>query len=360
MIVRRKSNVVKIGRVNIGGSSPIAIQAMAKTATKNIQKVITELNSLVASGAEIVRVAVKDEADALAIKEIKKKVEAPVVADIHFNYRLALKAIDCGVDKIRLNPGNIKDKEELKMVALAVKEAKIPVRIGVNSGSILQSGSSRQKVNNLASTMVSSALSYARTLEGFGVDNLVISLKAEDVLTTIEAYRLISKKCLYPLHLGVTATGGFFSGLIKSSIGIGVLLEEGIGDTIRVSLTSSASDEIASAKNILQSLHLRNFQPEIISCPTCGRCQVDLISIVNEFENKLASLKYKTRPTPLKIAVMGCEVNGPGEARLADFGVAFGKNKAIVFDKGVIKGQISKDNVVKFLIKEAESRYAKS
>lgn len=357
-ITRRKTKEVKIGSVKIGGNNPIAIQSMAKEETKNISRVVGEIKELEEAGCEVVRVAVKDELDAVALGKIKKSINIPLVADIHFNYKLALAAISSGVDKIRLNPGNIYKIAEIKEVVRAAKAAKIAIRVGVNSGSIRKSkspvtshtltGTGQSSVNN----MVQSALDYISLLEKFGFYNIAVSLKASNILDTVDAYRKISKLCNYPLHLGVTATGAPYSGVIKSSVALGILLSEGIGDTMRVSLTDEAKSEIKAARTILQALGLRSFGPEVISCPTCGRCEVDLINIVKKLEEKLCALPFTLCVPPPKVAVMGCVVNGPGEAKEADIGIAFGKKDGLLFKKGKPIKKVSADKCVEVLLKE--------
>ncbi len=344
-IIRRKTRVVKIGNIFIGGNNPIAIQSMAKVKTEYAEKVIRQIRLLEDAGCEIVRVAVKDIKDAKAIKKIKPKIHIPMVADIHFDWRLALESIENGVDKIRLNPGNIFKKEQVKEVVRAAKLAKIPIRVGLNSGSI---GNDPDQVG----AMVKAAGSYLKILEGMSFYNTVISLKGSDILDTVEAYRKMSKICDYPFHLGVTATGFPLHGAVKTSIAIGVLLLEGIGDTIRVSLTDEPSQEIKTARYILESLGLRNFGPQIISCPTCGRCEVDLVRIVKDLENKLSDVGISLPAKASKIAVMGCVVNGPGEARHADLGVAFGKKEGLLFKKGKAIRKVSAHKCADLLLEE--------
>ena len=343
-IKRRKSKVVKIGNVSIGGSNPVAIQSMTKFKTSSIEEVVCQIKDLERVGCQIVRLAVKDSDDARALKKIKSKVKLPLVADIHFDWRLAMQAIESGVDKIRLNPGNISKKEEIREIASAAKSHRIPIRVGVNSGSLVE-GVAKSQVD----AMVKSALDYVKILEGFKFHEIVLSLKASNILDTIEAYRKVSKLCDYPLHLGVTATGSPYAGAIKSSVALGSLLLEGIGDTLRVSLTEKPEVEVVAAKAILESLELRNFGPEIISCPTCGRCEVDLVSIVRELEGKLSVVKTKK---PVKVAVMGCVVNGPGEAKEADIGVAFGKKEGLLFKKGKPVRKITTVECVRVLLRE--------
>ncbi len=355
-ITRRKSKIIRIGKVIIGGNHPIAIQSMAKTRTADIEKTIREIKELERVGCEIVRLAVRDNHDARALKRIKEKVKLPIVADIHFNWRLALEAIDSGVDKIRLNPGNIYKEEQIREVVSALKAAGIPLRIGVNSGSVRELNSKRL---SMADRLVKSSLNYIRVIEKFKFSDIVVSLKASNVLDTIEAYRKIVKLCDYPLHLGVTATGSSYAGAIKSSLCLGALLLEGIGDTIRISLTDESVNEVKAAKIILESLGLRSFSPQIISCPTCGRCEVDLPKLVKELEESISRnysiLQQASTAKPIKVAIMGCVVNGPGEAAQADIGVAFGKGRGLLFKKGKPVRKVSfaecKDTLLKEILK---------
>jgi len=353
-IARRKTKAVKIGKIIIGASHPVAIQSMAKCKTADVAESIKQIKDLERAGCEIVRVAIKDDADAVAIKKIKPRIGIPLVADIHFNWRLAIEAIDNGADKVRLNPGNIYRKEEVGEVAAAARAARIPIRVGVNSGSVrgrkVEGGRWKVEVDS----MVKSALDYIKILESFKFRDIVVSLKASNIPDTVEAYRRFSKICDYPLHLGVTATGLPFAGAIKSSIALGILLSGGIGDTIRVSLTDTPEQEVKAAKTILESLGLRHFGPQIISCPTCGRCGVDLISIVREVENRLSSIVFRPSSRAPKIAIMGCEVNGPGEAKEADIGIAFGKKDGLLFKKGKPAGKIPVDGCIEVLLREVK------
>ncbi len=349
MIKRRKTKVIKIGKVKIGGQNPVAIQSMAKCKTSEAAKVIRQVRRLEAIGCEIVRLAVKDNADAAAIRRIKREVKIPLVADIHFDWRLALLAIDSGADKIRLNPGNIFKPEQVREVARAAKAAGIPIRVGLNSGSV-----NKAKGKDIANAMCVSALEYIRLLEKNGFYDIVVSLKASNIIDTVAAYGKIAGLCQYPLHLGVTATGLPYSGAIKSSIACGALLLEGIGDTIRISLTDTPEQEIKAAKAILEGLGLRHFGPEIISCPTCGRCEVDLIKIVKQLENRLSAISYRPSTRPAKLAVMGCVVNGPGEAKEADIGVAFGKKEGLFFKNGKAVKKINIRDCAKTLLKETK------
>ena len=319
-MVNNMTRQIKIGGVKIGNGAPVSIQSMAKTDTRDVLATVRQIKGLEKAGCEIVRVAVKDFEAAKAIRGIKNKINIPLVADIHFDYRLALSAIENGADKIRLNPGNIYKEEEIREVVKLAKKRKIPLRVGANSGSIrLSVIGYRLSVKDTAEQMVKSVLDYIKILERMEFYDIIVSLKASSVLSTIDAYRLFSKKSKYPLHLGVTAAGSVSTGIVKSSIGIGVLLLDGIGDTIRVSLTGDPVEEVIAAKNILQALDLRKFGPEIISCPTCGRCQVDLQKITEQIGSRLKAQgsrgKFSLQPSAFsqkafKIAVMGCEVNG--------------------------------------------------
>lgn len=350
IIKKRESRVVKVGGIPIGGGNPVVIQSMTKVRTADYEKVIKQIIDLENAGCQIVRLAIKDREDLEAFKKIKNKVNIPLVADIHFDYKLALMAIDYGADKIRLNPGNIYKKEEVREVIGALKSAKIPLRIGLNSGSVKGPGLNRMAMPD---RLVKSALNYIKMVEGFKFHDIIVSLKASNVRETVAAYRKFASVCDYPLHLGVTATGFPYAGAIKSSIAIGVLLLEGIGDTIRVSLTDKPVKEVYTAKVILESLGLRSFGPEIISCPTCGRCEVNLVRLVSDFENKLSSLKLN----PIKVALMGCVVNGPGEAKEADIGVAFGKEYGLLFKHGKAIRKIRFSGCIDSLLKEMENKH---
>ena len=364
MIKRRKTRQIKIGNVKVGGDAPISIQSMTKVQTSDIKAVVSQIKRLENCGCEIIRVAIKNFEDAEAVKYIKKKIKIPLVCDIHFDYRLALQAIEMGADKIRLNPGNIKKKEEITAIIKSAKRRRIPIRIGVNSGSISRSQKSevRSQKNlssvlcSLSSELVNSTMNYIKIFEWIRFHDIIISIKTSDVQSTVEAYRKIAKLCDYPLHLGVTASGTYDQGIVKSSIGIGAILLDGIGDTIRVSLAADPVEEVVAAKRILSSLGIRNFGPNIIACPTCGRCQVDLVKIVKELRSELSAIRYPlSAKRPLTIAIMGCEVNGPGEAMGADLGVAFGKNSGMIFKNGKILKKVSTKNAVKELLKEIKS-----
>lgn len=359
---RRRTRQICLGNVKIGGSAPISIQSMTNTDTKDIAPTIRQIKGLEKIGCEIIRVSVKDKESAFAIKGIKKKISIPLEADIHFDYRLAIFAAESGADGIRLNPGNISNPKHVKAVISACRKEKIPIRIGANSGSlpasakggslpVRQAGAYGGKRYNIADALIKSVLDYIRIFKKEKFNDLMISLKASDVRTTIDAYRKISSVCDYPLHLGVTATGQGDEAIVKSSIGIGTLLSEGIGDTVRVSLTADPKDEIILARHILQSLGLRRFFHEVIACPTCGRCQVDLETIVKQVKNKLTTCNLQlTTSKFLTIALMGCEVNGPGEAKDADIGIAFGRDSGILFKKGKVIKKVSAKQAVAELI----------
>jgi len=350
-IKRRKSRVVKIGKISIGGLNPIAIQSMTKTKTADVDKTVKQINELEAAGCSIVRLAIKDFTDARALKEIKKNTALPLVADIHFDWRLAVAAVRNGADKIRLNPGNIDKDIQIKEVIAVLKDAGVPLRIGLNSGSVKEHSGQRTA---MPERLVRSCLGYIRKIEKLKFDNIVISLKASNVLDTLAAYRKISLVCNYPLHLGVTAAGSPYKGIIKSSIALGALLSEGVGDTIRVSLTDDPIEEVRAAKCILESLGLRNSNIQVISCPTCGRCEVNLVSVVKELEQKIDSIPGLKSARPLKVAVMGCVVNGPGEAKEADMGIAFGKSSGLFFNKGKAVRKIPFKDCAKVLLEEME------
>ncbi|MDD2258564.1 MAG: flavodoxin-dependent (E)-4-hydroxy-3-methylbut-2-enyl-diphosphate synthase [Bacilli bacterium] len=341
----KKTKEIKVGNIIIGGGNKIIIQSMTNTKTKNILDTVKQINNLEKSGCELVRVAVLDETDAYALKEIKKQINIPLVADIHFDYKLALIAIDMGIDKLRINPGNIGSIDKIKMVVEKCKEKNIPIRIGVNSGSLEKE--IKETYGSSAVALVKSAERHVKILEDLNFKEIIISLKASNVKTTVEAYRLASKTFSYPLHLGVTEAGTITIGTIKSSVALGILLNEGIGDTIRVSLSSDPIDEIRVAKEILASLNLYQ-KPDLISCPTCGRTQYNMIPIVNEIEKFLDTLGNVS----IKVAIMGCAVNGPGEAMDADLGIAGGVNSALLFKKGVIIKKIPQEDIIEELKKE--------
>ena len=328
---RHKTRVVRIGDVAIGGENPIRIQSMCNTKTEDVEATVAQIRALTAAGCEIVRVAVPTVAAAEAIGDIRRQIKIPLVADIHFDYRLALAAMEHGADKIRINPGNIGEDWKLWEVVNAAKERNIPIRVGVNSGSLEKD--LLQKYGGVtAEGIVESALEKVRRIEELGYENLVISIKSSDVLMCIRAHELLADKTDYPLHIGITEAGTLLRGTVKSAVGLGIILYEGIGDTIRVSLTGDPLEEIKAAREILKSLGLRKGGVEVVSCPTCGRTEIDLIGLANRVE----SLVERYSDLDVRVAVMGCVVNGPGEAREADFGVAGGKGAGVLIRKGEV------------------------
>lgn len=348
LTLRKKTRRVYVGKVPIGGGAPISVQSMCSTDTRDVKATLRQIKRLEKAGCEIVRLAVLDEKAAEAISLIKQVAKIPLVADIHFDYRLALKSLDSGVDKLRINPGTIGALWKIKEVIKAVKERRIPLRIGVNAASLPKS--ILKKYSHASpSAMVEAALDQVKILEDLDYQEIVVSLKASDVPKTIEAYKLFSEKSNYPLHLGVTEVGTYKVGSIKSAVGIGSLLAVGIGDTIRVSLTGDPVEEIKVGYEILKSLNLREYGPILISCPTCGRMEIDLLPIVRQVEKRLTKLKE-----PIKVAVMGCVVNGPGEAKEADIGVAGGRGIGLIFSKGRIIRKVKEKDIVKSLIQEME------
>lgn len=344
---RRKSQMIKVGNVLVGGDQPITIQSMCNTKTEDVESTVNQIRQLEKAGCEIIRVAVPTMEAAQAISTIRKQINIPLIADIHFDYKLAIESIRNGVDALRLNPGNIGGEDKVKAVIDVAKERMIPIRIGVNSGSLDKAKLAKYGVT--AEAIVESALEHVAILEKLHYEQIKISVKASSVPLTIESYRLLAEKCSYPLHLGVTEAGTDFAGTIKSSVGIGTLLAEGIGDTIRVSLTADPVQEVIVAKHILKSLGLRKGL-EIISCPTCGRTSINLIELALQVEKALAQYEEKE----LTIAVMGCEVNGPGEAREADFGIAGGKGQGLIFKKGEIIKKVPEDQLLSELIRLIE------
>ena len=329
---------VYVKDIPIGENHPIVIQSMTNTKTKDVEATVKQINNLVEAGAQIVRVAVADMDDALAIKEIKEKTNIPLVADIHFDYRLALKAIENGIDKLRLNPGNIKDPEQIKQVVLACKEKKIPIRIGINGGSL--NSEVYAKYGHTPEALVTSAREHIKILEDLDFNDIIISLKDTDINITLDANRLASKIFRYPLHIGLTEAGTITSGTVRSSYVLGTLLNEKIGNTIRVSLTADPKEEIKVVKEILKMTNNYN-SPTIISCPTCGRTDYNMLNIIEKLEPLISEINK-----PLKIAIMGCVVNGPGEARDADIGIAGGKNQVVLFKKGEIIRTIKEENII--------------
>ncbi len=346
---RKKTRQVRVGSVLVGGDAPVSIQSMTNTDTRDAEATLEQIRKLHIAGCEIIRCAVPDMEAAESLKEICKMSPMPVVADIHFDYRLALKSIENGVAALRINPGNIGSMERVKIVAETAKAKNIPIRIGVNSGSLEKEILERDgKVT--AEGLVESAMSHVKILEEVGFYDIVISIKSSDVPMMIKAYRLMSEKCDYPLHLGVTESGTVFRGTIKSTLGIGTLLAEGIGDTIRVSLTSDPIEEIKVAKEMLQALGLRKQGMQFVSCPTCGRTEINPIKIAEEVEKRLENCNKN-----IKVAVMGCVVNGPGEAREADIGIAGGHGVGLIFKKGQIIKKVKEEDLVEELLKEIEN-----
>jgi (E)-4-hydroxy-3-methylbut-2-enyl-diphosphate synthase len=340
-----KSRIVKVGKYLLGGDNPVRVQSMCNTDTRNVSATVKQILALEKAGCEIIRVAVPDMAAAKAIGKIKKRIHIPLVADIHFDYKLALEAIKQGVDKVRINPGNIGSVEKVKEVVKACKKKKIPIRIGVNSGSIEKK--LLEKYGATPKAAVESALRHVRVLEKLNFHDILISIKFSDVPRMVEGYKLLAKKVDYPLHLGVTEAGTTYTGTIKSAVGIGILLYEGIGATIRVSLTADPVEEIRPGFEILRALGLRKYGPEVISCPTCGRTEIDLIGLAKKVEKALKDFKK-----PIKVAVMGCVVNGPGEAREADIGVAGGKKTGAIFVKGKVIKSVPENEILPVLLKE--------
>ena len=342
---RENTKEIAIGNVKIGGTHPVTIQSMTNTKTENVKETVDQILRLEAAGCEIIRCAVPTMEAAEALKEIKKQIHIPLVADIHFDYRLAIAAIENGADKIRINPGNIGSEEKVQAVVDKAKEYNVPIRVGVNSGSLEKH--ILEKYNGVtAEGIVESALDKVHMIEKMGYDNLVVSIKSSDVLMCVKAHELIAKACPYPLHVGITESGTVYSGNIKSSIGLGIILNEGIGNTIRVSLTGDP-EEIRSAKLILKTLGLRKGGIEVVSCPTCGRTKIDLIGLANEVEKMVQDI-----PLDIKVAVMGCVVNGPGEAREADIGIAGGIGEGLLIKKGEIIKKVKEEKLLETLRQE--------
>ncbi|MBI5181919.1 MAG: flavodoxin-dependent (E)-4-hydroxy-3-methylbut-2-enyl-diphosphate synthase [Nitrospirae bacterium] len=347
-ISRRKTRQINVGDVKIGGNAPISVQSMTNTDTADIDATVSQIKRLEDAGCEIVRAAVPDKTAAEALSAIKKQIRIPLIADIHFDHRLALEAIKQDVDGLRINPGNIGDKKKIEAVVSACKERRIPIRIGVNAGS-LEKDLLKKYGHPTPAAMVESALRHIKILEDLDFYNIKVSLKASSVVNTIEAYRLISKKVDYPLHIGISEAGPLFSGTIKSAVGLGILLSEGIGDTIRISLTADPVKEVEAAYEILKSLGLRKRGINIISCPTCGRLEIDVIRLASEVEQRLSHIKK-----PLDVSVLGCVVNGIGEGREADIGIAGGRGIGIVFKHGKIMKKVKEKDIADLLVSEIE------
>jgi (E)-4-hydroxy-3-methylbut-2-enyl-diphosphate synthase len=347
--MRRKTKSVMVGNVQVGGDAPVAVQSMTKTDTTDVDGTIRQIEEMTAAGCEIVRIAVPDEDAAIALKEIRKRTAAPLVADIHFHYKLALMALDAGIDKLRLNPGNIGSIDRIREVVRATEARKIPIRIGVNGGS-LEKDLLKKYGTATPEAIVESGMRHVRILEDLGFSDIIISLKASDVNRTVAAYRLMSEKVNYPFHLGVTEAGTAFGGSIKSAIGLGILLHDGIGDTIRVSLAAEPHEEVRVGWEILKSLELRRRGVTVVACPTCGRLDIDnFVEIVTEVERRLAHVEE-----PLHLSIMGCAVNGPGEAHDSQLGITFGRNVGMIFKDGVPMRRVSGADIVEEFVKEVE------
>ena len=343
---RRKTRQISIGPVKVGGDAPIPVQSMTKTDTRDIRKTVHQIRRLEEAGCEIVRVAVVDEEAASAIAQIKKRIHIPLIADIHFHSHLALMAVKSGADGLRINPGNIGGRDRLKPIVTEARSRSVPIRIGVNSGS-LEKDLLKRFGGTTPEAMVSSAMRTIKWMEDFGFYSIKVSLKASDVVRTVEAYRLFSQESDYPLHLGVTEAGKGSGAVVKSSIGIGLLLSEGIGDTLRVSLTGDPVEEVRVGYEILRALNIRKRGVEIISCPTCGRCEIDLTRLVERVERGVEKIL-----TPLTVAIMGCVVNGPGEAKEADIGIAGGKGAGVLFKKGQVVRKLKEKDFLPVLLSE--------
>ena len=347
---RMQTRKVNIGNVTIGGGSPVVIQSMTNTNSRDWKATVKQIKQLEEAGCEIVRVSLPDMESAYNVGKIKKNIKIPLVADIHFDYRIALEAIKQGIDKLRINPGNIGSKDKVEILVKEAKKSYIPIRIGVNAGSLKEIHNFTDNVSR-AKALANAALDHVKILEKHSFKDIVVSLKASNIDTTVQAYKFFATKRNYPLHLGITEAGSTFSGTIKSAAGLGIMLYDGIGDTLRVSLTADPVEEVKMAYFLLQSIGLRNSGLEIVSCPTCSRCQVDLIKIVSEVEKKTSAMKnLKKLSKPIKIAMMGCVVNGPGEAKDADFGIAGGKNIGILFKNGKIIGRVKPDKWVQKIV----------
>ncbi len=345
---RKLTRKIKIGNVEIGGGAPVSVQSMTNTYTQDIKSTVEQIKRLERAGCEIIRVAVPDNDAALAISGIKNQIKIPLVADIHFDFRLAIAAAKAGADGLRFNPGNIGSREKVAKLVDIAKDKNIPIRIGVNSGS-LEKDILKKYGGATPEGMVESAMRHVELLDSFGFYDVKISIKASDVHRTVEAYRLLSQKTDIPLHVGVTEAGGLYQGIVKSALGIGMLLNQGIGDTLRVSLTRDPVEEVRVGFEILKALEIRQKGPDIISCPTCGRCNIDLFSIAEHIEKAL--LEY---PHPIKIAIMGCVVNGPGEAKEADIGIAGGDGVGILFKKGKVVRKFPQEKLVEVLLGEVK------
>ncbi|MCK5323183.1 MAG: flavodoxin-dependent (E)-4-hydroxy-3-methylbut-2-enyl-diphosphate synthase [Desulfobulbaceae bacterium] len=348
MITRKKTRQINIGNVPIGGDAPIAVQSMTNTDTRNLEATVAQIHRLEDAGCELIRVAVLDMEAAGTIKKIRDQIKIPLIADIHFDHRLAIASMENGAQAIRINPGNIGGRKKLEKVIFAAKQHKVPIRVGVNSGSVEKEILAKYG-HPVPAALVESALRNVALLEDMNFFDIKISLKSSDTLNTVYAYRELSKKTDYPLHLGVTEAGGLIAGTVKSSVALGMLLHEGIGDTIRISLTRDPVEEIRVAYELLRSLRIRERGPELISCPTCGRCEINLFALAEKVEQHIQSIS-----TPLKIAVMGCVVNGPGEAREADIGIAGGKGAGIIFKRGRLYKKVLEEDLLPVFLSELD------
>ena len=345
---RNQTKPIKIGRIGIGGDYPVTIQSMLNTKNGDVEAALSQSLRLKEAGCDIIRLAVTDEDSIRVVEALKKQIDIPLVADIQFDYKIAIRAMEAGIDKIRLNPGNIGSDDKVKSVVSVAAERNIPIRVGVNSGSV--SFDIAEKYGRYsAEGLVEEAMRHIRILEDCHYDNIVVSLKASEVMTMIESYRLMSERRNYPLHLGVTEAGTSFAGTVKSAVGIGTLLAEGIGDTIRVSLTDDPVEEIRAAKEILKALSLRTSGAKLVSCPTCSRCSIDLISIANEVEKRLEKIQKD-----IKVAVMGCVVNGPGEAKGADIGITGSNGEGLIFKGGKVIRRVPEEKIVDELFQEID------
>lgn len=349
-IKRRRTRTIRVGGLTIGGDAPVRVQSMTDTDTSDVEATVSQIHRLEAAGCELVRVAVPNKVAARRLKEIRDRIHIPLVADIHFDYRLALAALEQGVDGLRLNPGNIGSEERVLSVVEAAKEKRVPIRIGVNAGS-LPKDIAEKYCHPTAEALVESALRQVALLEEAGFSDIKISLKASDVPTTVAAYRLISEKVDYPLHLGVTEAGPMIPGTVKSAMAMGILLSEGIGDTIRVSLSADPVEEVKVAYEILRGLKLRLKGPEIIACPGCGRAEVDMVEMTTRLEERLSQAGIENH---IKVALMGCVVNGPGEAKEADIGIAAGKGRGLLFKKGEVVDRVKEADMVDVLVEQAK------
>ncbi len=349
---RRKTRAVQVGRLTVGGEAAVSVQSMTKTDTRDVERTLQQIQQMEDAGCEVVRLAVPDEEAAKALTEIRKRTDAVLVADIHFQYKLALMALDAGVNKLRINPGNIGDTEKVRTVVRKAQECRVPIRIGVNAGSL-----ERRLLEKYGyptpEAMAESAFYHIGILEELDFRDIIVSLKSSNVKLTVAAYRLLAEKCDYPFHLGITEAGTQFSGTIKSSVGLGMLLADGIGDTIRISLATDPAEEVRVGFEILKALEIRSRGPVVIACPTCGRLEVDLFKIAGEIERATAHIRY-----PVSLAVMGCAVNGPGEAREADLGVACGRGNGVIYREGKAVRRVAEADIVPELIKEIQSYIA--